>query len=397
MKQEKTHKQKRRALQLKILPLVFLLWSTPVQAADLSSVHAAGAVLLDPDNGRVLWGKNEEIPLAMASTTKIMTALLVLERTNLDDIVCVSKNASNQPEVHMHLQEGEQFTVENMLYALMLASYNDVAVALAEHVGGTVENFCTMMTLRAEEIGAKKTVFNSPNGLDSHLAATDHVASPEDLALIAAYALTNETFSKIIQTADRTFNEEAGRRQVTVTNANRLLSEYDGAIGMKTGYTNRAGHCFVGAATRDDVTLISTVLASGWGTTGKEAKWTDTKAILDYGFEMYDKYELIESGIVVGEIAIESSPVSYISVVTSGAYRGLFTEDELRELHVEYDYSEILEAPVFQYQKVGVGKLYLGSELLYEFPLITNERADRFDLKGWLYEIKTDWFSWGRQ
>ncbi len=395
MKQEKKYEKRRWTTKLKIVPLVLLLWATPVQAVNLPTVHASGAVLLDPDTGRVLWGKNEEIPLAMASTTKIMTALLVLERANLDEIVYASKNAASQPEVHMNLNEGEQFTVENLLYALMLASYNDVAVALAEHVGGTVDNFCTMMTDRAKELGAENTIFNSPNGLDSHLDATQHASSPKDLALIGAYALTNDTLCEIMQSKEKTFNEETGKRQVGVTNANRLLSEYDGGIGMKTGYTNRAGHCFVGAATRDDVTLVTTVLASGWGNTGKEAKWTDTKAILDYGFATYEKHELITSGIIVGEIAIESSPTNYISVITSGSYSGLFTDDELRELRIEYDYSEELNAPVFQYQKVGTGKLYLADELLYEFPLITNERAERFDLKGWLYELKTDWFSWG--
>jgi len=148
--------------------LLFLFSAATVFAAE-PNVAAQGAALIDGKTGRLLWGRHAEEPMAMASTTKIMTAILVLERANLEDIVTVSKNASRQPEVHMDLREGEQWKVGDLLSVMMLRSYNDAAVALAEHVSGSVEAFCDEMTKKAKDIGAKDTVFGSPNGLDSHL------------------------------------------------------------------------------------------------------------------------------------------------------------------------------------------------------------------------------------
>ena len=154
-------------------------------------VTAQGAALLDAETGRLLWGKNEEEPLEMASTTKIMTAILVLEKGNPNDVVTVSKYAARQPDVQMGLKEGEQWYEQDLLTAMMLKSYNDAAVALAEQISGSVEAFCQEMTEKAKAIGAKDTVFGSPNGLDSHLTKDQHHSTAYDMGLIAGYALQN--------------------------------------------------------------------------------------------------------------------------------------------------------------------------------------------------------------
>lgn len=234
---------KRRAI---LFFLLFLFFAVPTFAAE-PSVAAQGAALIDGKTGRLLWGKNEDTPLAMASTTKIMTAILVLEEADLTEVVTVSKNAAQQPKVHMNLQEGEQWRVGDLLSAMLLRSYNDAAVALAEHISGSVEGFCAEMTKKAKEIGARDTVFGSPNGLDSHLTAEQHHSTAYDMALIGAYALENETFREIVAQAAISVSDLEGRHPCSVTNADRFLQEYSGALGIKTGYTNQAGHCFVGA------------------------------------------------------------------------------------------------------------------------------------------------------
>ena len=269
---------KRRAI---LFFLLFLLQmgSVPTLAAE-PTVAAQGAALIDGKTGRLLWGKNADAPLAMASTTKIMTAILVLERASLTEVVTVSKNAAQQPKVHMSLQEGEQWQVGDLLSAMLLRSYNDAAVALAEQTSGSVAKFCAEMTKKAKEIGARDTVFGSPNGLDSHLTAEQHHSTAYDMALIGAYALENETFREIIAQQEIYVSDLTGKHPCSVTNADRFLQEYSGALGIKTGYTNRAGHCFVGAAERDGVRLVSAVLGSGWGDVGKQKKWTDTKALM---------------------------------------------------------------------------------------------------------------------
>ena len=310
--------------RMTLLLLLFLLSATPVFASE-PNVAAQGAALIDGKTGRLLWEKNGEEPFAMASTTKIMTAILVLENTDLEDIVTISKNAAHQPEVHMDLKEGEQWKVGDLLSAMMLRSYNDAAVALAEHVSGDVESFCERMTEKAKEIGAMETVFGSPNGLDSHLTDEQHHSTAYDISLIAAYALENETFREIIAQGEINVADLEGKHLCNVTNADRFLKEYQGALGVKTGYTNKAGHCFVGAAEREDVLLVSTVLGSGWGTAGKEKKWTDTKVLMDYGFETFHTYEAVKAGQNFGKVKIADSPTELVETVLAEGYTALFS------------------------------------------------------------------------
>ena len=240
------------------LLLVFIItfsFQINIYAENSPKVNALGAVLMDFETGRILWGKNENEPLAMASTTKIMTAILAIESGKLDETLTVSKRAQSAPEVKLHILEGEQYTLKDMLYAMMLSSYNDTAVAIAEFIGGSVEDFCIMMTEKAKSLGCTDTVFKTPNGLD----LDDHHSTAKDMAIITAYALKNDTFREIIKTPSYTVN---GTKTHNVTNKDRLLTEYEGAIGVKTGFTGKAGHCFVGAAQRNGQTLISVVFGS---------------------------------------------------------------------------------------------------------------------------------------
>ncbi len=379
--------------RITLLLLLFLLSVTPAFAGE-PKVAAQGAALIDGKTGRLLWEKNGERPFAMASTTKIMTAILVLERADLEDTVTVSKNAAHQPEVHMDLKEGEQWKVGDLLSAMMLRSYNDAAVALAEHVSGSVEKFCAEMTKKAGKIGAKDTVFGSPNGLDSHLTDAQHHSTAYDMSLIAAYALENETFREIIAQSEISVADLEGKHICNTTNADRFLKEYSGALGIKTGYTNKAGHCFVGAAEREDVLLISTVLGSGWGTAGKEKKWTDTKALMDYGFDTFHPYEAVAKGTVFGEVKIGDSPTKQVETVLAEGYTALFSAEEIENLRLEADLPKEVEAPVEKGEKLGKATLWLKEEKLAEIDLLAREAARPFTLMERLHRLAKNWLTW---
>lgn len=376
-----------------ILILLLFLCSLPVYGAE-PAVSAQGAALMDGNSGRLLWGKNAEEPLAMASTTKIMTAILVLENADLEDVVTVSKNAARQPEVHMKLKEGEQWKVGDLLSAMMLRSYNDTAVALAEHVSGSVEAFCQQMTQKAKQLGAEDTIFGSPNGLDSQIPFEKHHATAKDMSLIATYALQNEGFCNIIAQPEITIDEVTGKRQCQVTNADRFLKEYEGAMGVKTGFTNKAGHCFVGAAEKNGVRLVTTVLGSGWGTTGKEKKWTDTKALMNYGFDTFFPYEAVAEGQNCGEVSILHSKVDSVGAVLKEGYEGLFSEEEQENLQLHISLPERVEAPIQVGQKLGTAQLSLENELLVEIPVVADCSAPAYTLADWYSFLFQNWVTW---
>lgn len=378
------------------LMLLLFLWISSVCTAFAGepNVAAIGAALIDGKTGRILWQKNGEGPLTMASTTKIMTAILVLENGDLEEVVTISQNAAAQPEVHMDLQAGEEWKIKDLLSAMMLRSYNDAAVALAEAVSGSVEDFCIEMTDKAKEIGAKDTVFGSPNGLDSHLSFEAHHSTAYDMALIGAYALKNPIFQEIIAQPVISASDKTGKHICEVTNADRLLREYEGALGIKTGYTNKAGHCFVGAAERNGIRLVSAVLGSGWGTAGKEKKWTDTKAILDYGFAEYAPFEAVKRGTVLKSIAVMDSPVEAVELIFEDSYTALFSEAEKERLCMKVRIPKAKEAPVVSGEEIGTAELWLDESRLAEIPLLAKTDAPAFTLTQRLQRLSEQWLSW---
>ena len=196
------------------------------------ALYARAAVLADGESGRILWEKNGDEPMAMASTTKIMTCLVALENGAMDDVVEISENAAAMPDVQLDAAAGDHFLMEDLLYALMLESDNDVAVAIAEHVGGSVEGFAEMMNRRASDLGCRQTHFVTPNGLD----AQGHQTTAAELAKISAEAIKNPTFVKIINTPSRSFSNTEGNRQYQVSNKDAFLQMMDGAFGNFTGW-----------------------------------------------------------------------------------------------------------------------------------------------------------------
>lgn len=372
--------------------ITIIIGATPIYGNDLKII-SEGAIVFDAKTGRVLYGKNENKKLPMASTTKIMTLIIALENANMDDIVIVSKKASKAPKVKMNLKEGEKVKLEFLLYALMLESSNDAAIAIAEHVGGSVEVFCEMMNQKALELGAINTNFESPNGLDNGL---EHYSTPYDMALISTYALQNEMAMNIMNT--KTISFESDIKTYSFKNRNRLLNEYVGANGGKTGFTNKAGQCFVGMAKRGDMQLVTVVLASGWGDTGKERKWSDTKKLLDYGFNNYEYVTIKEKGIYpVDEINIINARIDKINSiyeVTEDIILPL-NDSEKENLYLEKKYLNELEAPVSKREKIGKVSILVKEEKIMDLNIILEEGAEIHDFISKIENIVETWFSLG--
>ena len=277
-----------------ILCLILLLGSArgDAQEPDVPALNAHAAVLIDGASGRLLYGYNEHRQLPMASTTKVMTALLALEGCSLQETVTASKRASGVPGTSIYLREGEQLTMEEMLLGLMLRSGNDAAVAIAEHVSGSVEAFAEKMNERAQELGAQAN-FITPNGLD----AGGHSISALGLALVARQAMTLPDFRRIVGTQRATIRWPGNDYDRVLTNKNRLLREYEGATGIKTGFTSKAGRCLVFSAEREGMELIGVVLNCG-------TRFDSAERLLDWGFATYPLAEAAHAGEAAARTAV---------------------------------------------------------------------------------------------
>lgn len=369
---------------LKKLIFIFcLIFTVNCYGEDIKpQVNALSAVLIDGDTGRILWGKNEDAPMAMASTTKIMTAIVTLENADISRKTTISKNATLAPPVKMYLQQGEVLTLEQLLYALLMQSSNDAAVAIAEDVGGNVENFCKMMNKKAKELGCIDTEFVTPNGLDKG----NHHSTAYDMALIGAYAIKNSEFIKISNTKNISFS--SNKKSYSIVNKNQLLNSYNGAIGIKTGFTGKAGHCFVGAAKRGNVTLVSVVLASGWGTSGKAKKWSDTVKILNYGFDNYKKYSIIGDNI---DVCVDKAKVNKTVLKYKNSVELLLNENEKNEIIFKNNIPPIIEAPIYKNSKIGIGEVYIGNYKAAEIDIIASENISKHSLGNSFNKIIEDW------
>lgn len=348
-------------------------------------LNAVAAVLMDADTQRVLYGKNEDKELAMASTTKIMTCIVVLESGKLDDVVTVSKYAASQPDVQLNIKAGEQFYLRELLYSLMLESHNDAAVAIAEAVGGSVEGFAELMNQKALELGCTHTHFVTPNGLD----ATGHYTTATELGKIASYAIQNQDFIGITNTPSYTLTELKSKKEYHVMNKNRFLYLMDGAIGVKTGFTNNAGYCFVGAVRRGERTFISVVLGSGWPP-HKQYKWVDTTALMNYGINNYDKKIIMNQKINFPELYIEHGQSSSVPVYAQADLSALIRKDE--QLKAMYEVPYTLDAPVHEGDTVGWIKFYIDDELFASVPVYAQNDVSRIDFKYCLRQVLQGFF-----
>lgn len=287
---------------------IFLIILSNVCFAAEPTINSTAAILVEESTGKILYEKNAYEKMYPASTTKILTAILVLENCNLDDMATVSHNAVYslpQAYVTANLREGEQISVNDLMYALMLKSANDAAIVLAEHVGGSVEGFADMMNKKAQEIGCKNTHFVNPNGMHND----EHYTTAYDLYLMANYAMQNETFRKYVTTTTYTLpttNKYKNTDRICL-NTNEFLkknSKYynKNVIGIKTGTTTEAKNCLISAIKNEKTTLYSVTLHSETNAD----RYTETQALFDYGYDDYDFRNIVEGKTVLQHIEVEN-------------------------------------------------------------------------------------------
>ena len=382
-----------------------------------SELYAQGAVLMDATNGRILYGKNENLQLAMASTTKIMTCIVALEQGSLGDVVTASAYASAQPKVKLYLNKGEQVFLDDLLYSLMLESHNDSAVAIAEHIGAkmlgwqtdaesvisrtdaeskeAMRAFISCMNEKARELQCYDTWFITPNGLD----ATEifyseegveeerfHSTTAAELARIMSYCILqspkSQEFLEITGTYSYDFTNIEKTRSFVCSNHNAFLNMMDGAISGKTGYTGRAGYCYVGALERDGRYYVAALLNTGaYGSANKGNKWKDTRRLMSYGLDNFTLQTVHAGNTVTKPVQIfraKSQPEcyfekQYVNTILAGEESVTILLADWEQIEVVQEQKTVLDAPVRAGEVVGKVELKLNGEILRHFDIVCTE------------------------
>lgn len=313
-----------------ILLSLAIIFAVKIPARAELAVSAKAAILMHADSGRVLYEKNADEHMLIASTTKIMTAIVVLEHCDLDDLVEVDSRSAGIEGSSMYLKAGESYTVEDLLYGLLLVSGNDAASALALHVADSMEEFAELMNAKAAELGMTESSFKNAHGLDEE----GHYSTARDMAKLAAYCMGNEDFARIAGTVSHTVGEQ------TLVNHNRLLREYDGCLGLKTGYTMAAGRTLVTCAERDGARYVCVTL-------NDPDDWDDHKALYDWAFDNYSFAEVIPAGLSY-EVPLISGAEMTAPAETEGAAYALIQNGE--------SYDMELELPAFAFAPISEGE-----------------------------------------
>lgn len=333
-------------------------------------ISGQAAVLMEQESGRVLYGKNEHQPLKIASITKIMTAILAIESGKLDETVLISKNAEGTEGSSLYLVSGEKMKLEDLVYGLMMRSGNDAAMAIAEHVGGSVEGFVYMMNEKAEEIGMSHTLFRNPHGLDTH---EDHLSSAYDMALLTQYAMENESFQTISSTKKY---RSQGENVRVFHNKNRLLTEkYDYSTGGKTGYTKLAKRTLVSTASKDGLDLITVTL-------NDPNDWDDHMNLFNWGFRHFQLHTLIEAGPV--QVDTKDAYTDHLTIKHPVIYP--LTTDERSAIQPKLEFVHPPTQPLTDEERtkpVGTLKFIANGEEMESTPLYYEEDEEEKERTFW--------------
>jgi D-alanyl-D-alanine carboxypeptidase len=313
-----------------------------IGSLSASDVSAQSAILIDAHEGKVLFEKNSRTKMGMASTTKIMTALVVAESCDIGESITVDARAVGVEGSSIYLTAGEKLTVEQLLYALLLASANDAAVALALHVSESVELFAEKMNEKALSLGLKNTHFVNPHGLYDE----DHYTTAYDLAIIAKETLKNDTIKKIVSTYKTTIPLCNGEGTRVLVNHNKMLKLYDGAIGVKTGFTKKTGRTLVSAAERDGLRLIAVTLNA-------PNDWNDHTLMLDYGFENYTRATFFETGEFRYALGICGGKEEYAVLTNSEPIALTVKKEHSKETYTVETCSRFICAPICAKAELG--------------------------------------------
>lgn len=364
-----------------ILTVLVLINTAPVVsfgATEPPAILAETAIVIDAKTGQVLYDKNMNEQREPASTTKVITALLALENLDINQTVTIDAETPFTEGSRVYLLEGENVSVEQLMYALLLESANDAAVALGKEISGSIPAFADLMNKRAAELGAKNTHFVNPNGLHEE----GHLTTAYDLAMIAKEAMTNEKFREFVTTYRYVIPATNKQDTRYLYNTNRLIydektkvlvngaqraAKYEGSTGIKTGYTSHAGGCLIAGAIRGDTELISVVLKST-----DEGRFADSIALMDYAFENYKSIKTMDAGTILGEIPVKQGAERKVQVVAlEDAYATLPMEASDSVVNTKIILDNKVHAPIAKGQKVGVVEIYEGDQLVGTVDAVT--------------------------
>ena len=351
-------------------------------------INSRIGIIYDRKSGKVIWGKNENKRSAMASTTKIMTCIVVIENADLNAEVKVSAKAAGTGGSRLGLKKDDKITIKYLLYGLMLRSGNDAAVALAEYVGKDKEGFANLMNKKAKELGLKDTHFVTPHGLDD----PEHYTTAYELAKIADYALKNEMFAKIVGTKEHTININGYAKQLC--NTNELLGYLQGVSGVKTGFTNNAGRCLVTSVNRNDFEIITVVL----GADTKKIRTADSINLIEYAYENY-KYLNIED--IVNEkfgnwkeinkkrIQVEKGKNKTVVLKLREIKNKVIPvkKSDIDNINIEINCLYYLKAPIEKGDVIGNLKITLNEEVVEVVDIVNNEEIKKKDRKDYFLEF----------
>ncbi|MCK8825727.1 D-alanyl-D-alanine carboxypeptidase family protein [Fuchsiella alkaliacetigena] len=349
--------------KLFIIAILLLLLTINISTLEAKpEITAESAILIDAETGEVLYSQNAHEKRPPASTTKIMTGILALEMGDLDAEVKASSRAAYEGGSTIWLGEGEVLKLEELLYGLLLNSGNDAAVAIAEHIGGSVEEFAHLMNRKARELGALNTTFKNPNGLPQ----PGHLTTAYDLAMITRYALQNQTFAEIVNTTRKTITWQGHTYGRSLLNTNRLLRRFKNVDGVKTGYTNAAGRCLVSSATKEGRQVISVVLKSN-------QMWNDSIKLLNYGLEAFERIQIVEEGEEVHSLSLAAAPSKELSLMAAQDLAVVLPVDEESQLSSKVKLKSNLNLPIEQGESVGRVVVYADGQVKGSIPLLAKE------------------------
>lgn len=344
------------------------------------SCLAKAMCVMESESKRVLYDKNLEEKLPMASTTKIMTAITAIESgVDLDEPFEISKKAVGIPGTSLYLKEGEHFTLRKLLYGLMLISGNDASVAIGERVGNGVEHFIDMMNWKAKQIGAINTHFENTHGLDEK----GHYTTAYDLALITSYALKNDIFREIVSTKSIQVTNEDGKIRY-FNNKNKLLHSLNGAIGVKTGFTDDAGRCLVSAVERDGMTVVCVVLNCG-------PMFEESASLFENAFSDFKLYDLTKNYDYPEFIEVEDGRQETVKISTLKNFNYPLKKDEIDKIEYVYSVNETVEAPVEKGDEIGEIRIFLDKELLFSEKIFTMEDIRTKGILQKIFDIISGW------
>lgn len=372
-----------------------LIWEDDVlQTSNTSEepkLNSRAAVIYDRKSKKIIWGKKENEKRPMASTTKIMTAIVVLENANLSDTVTVSKKSAGTGGSRLGLKVGDKITVNNLLYGLLMVSGNDAAVALAEYVGGSVEGFADKMNQKAKELGLENTHFVTPHGLDM----ADHYTTALELAEMADYAMNNEKFAQIVNTKNITISING--RSKSLKNTNELLGNLNGVNGVKTGFTNGANRCLVTSVNRDGMNIITVVL----GADTKKDRTNDSVKLIEYAYKNYTIYNLEN---IINEKYQEWKNINEKRInIVQGKNETIITKlDKIDNYYIPIKKQDIdnvkveiyslkeMEAPIYENDYIGKLIVYNGEEKIEELCIRSNVSIERLTFLDYFYGLLKD-------